>query len=211
MSQYLIFAIGFIAQILFSARLIVQWVMSERAKKVLSPTLFWQLSMAASMLLCVYGWLRDDFAIIIGQLVSYYVYIWNLKAKNFWPKIPKLFRVIFSILPLAAVLWFLININETIPKLFQQENLPMWLIIFGVIGQFTFTLRFVYQWWYCRKSGQSELPVTFWIISLAGSLMIILYALLRKDPVLILGQCTGFVVYIRNIMIGAKESHRLSE
>lgn len=204
MSQYLIFAIGFIAQILFSARLIVQWIMSEKAKKVLSPTIFWQLSMAASMLLCIYGWLRNDFAVIIGQFVSYYVYIWNLKAKGFWPRIPRPLRIIFSILPLVAVLWFMTDIQEAFSRLFQQENIPVWLIIFGVVAQFTFTFRFIYQWWYCRKSGESELPVTFWIISLTGSLLIIIYAILRKDPVLILGQCTGFVVYIRNIMIGRK-------
>ena len=50
MSQYFIIAIGLLAQLLFSARLLVQWIASERAHKVLSPTLFWQLSMAASFL-----------------------------------------------------------------------------------------------------------------------------------------------------------------
>ena len=50
------------------------------------------------------------------------------------------------------------------------------------------------------------LPPTFWIISLTGSAMIIAYAIIRKDPVLILGQATGFVVYLHNLMIGYKES-----
>lgn len=53
MSQYFIIAIGLLAQLLFSARLLVQWIASERAHKVLSPTLFWQLSMAASFC-CAY-------------------------------------------------------------------------------------------------------------------------------------------------------------
>ena len=57
MNPYLVFLIGIAAQILFSGRLLVQWIASERAKKVLSPTLFWQMSMAASFMLCVYGWL----------------------------------------------------------------------------------------------------------------------------------------------------------
>lgn len=92
MNPYLVFLIGIAAQILFSGRLLVQWIASERAKKVLSPTLFWQMSMAASFMLCVYGWLRNDFAIIAGQLISYYIYIWNLRAKKAWDTMPAVLR-----------------------------------------------------------------------------------------------------------------------
>lgn len=208
MSQYFIIAIGLLAQLLFSARLLVQWIASERAHKVLSPTLFWQLSMAASFLLCIYGWLRNDFAIILGQLISYYVYIWNLKSKGAWSKLPKGARIIFFSIPIVAVSYFFLNWSGIYTKLFQQENIPVWLIVFGVVGQFTFTLRFIYQWWYSRKAGESVLPVMFWIISLTGSAMIITYAIIRQDPVLILGQATGFVVYARNIMIGYKSSRK---
>lgn len=207
MNHYLIFGVGLLAQLLFSARLLVQWIASERAKKVLSPTLFWQLSMVASFLLCVYGWLRHDFAIILGQLISYYVYIWNLRMKGSWGKLPKAARFVFSALPLAAIAYFVVNGTDTFSRLFQQEDIPVGLIIFGVIGQCTFTLRFIYQWWYSRRVGESALPATFWIISLAGSALIITYAVIRRDPVLILGQATGFVAYLRNIMIGYKETH----
>lgn len=204
MSDYLIYAVGFIAQLLFSARLLVQWIASERARKVLSPTLFWQLSMAASFILCLYGWLRNDFAIILGQIISYYVYIWNLQAKGWWCRLPKAARVTFLCVPVAAVIYFVAGWETTFEKLFRQDNIPTGLILFGVAGQFTFTLRFIYQWYYSRRAGESLLPLTFWLISLTGSLMIISYALIRKDPVLILGQATGLVVYLRNIMIGNK-------
>ena len=206
MSQYLIFAIGLFAQLLFSARLLVQWIASERAKKVLSPLLFWQLSMVASFLLCLYGWLRYDFAIILGQLVAYYIYIWNLKSKAYWDKLPSVLRYVFLFLPVCAVSFFLINWENSFTRLFTQENIPAALIVFGVIGQFTFTLRFIYQWYYSRKAGESTLPVTFWIISLIGSAMIITYAIIRRDPVLLLGQTTGFIVYVRNIMIGCRNA-----
>ena len=199
MNPYLVFLIGIAAQILFSGRLLVQWIASERAKKVLSPTLFWQMSMAASFMLCVYGWLRNDFAIIAGQLISYYIYIWNLRAKKAW-----------DTLPVAAVCWFAIDWRETAEHLFQQENIPGWLIVFGTVGQFTFTLRFIYQWRYSARAGESLLPTTFWLISLLGSGMIIAYAIIRRDPVLILGQSTGFVVYLRNIMISRRAARRES-
>lgn len=211
MNQYLIFGVGLLAQLLFSARLLVQWIASERAKKVLSPTLFWQLSLAASFLLCLYGWLRNDFAIILGQLIAYYVYIWNLKEKGFWIKLARAIRILFLALPIIAIIYSVADWKDTIKNLFQQENIPLALIIFGVVGQFTFTLRFIYQWWYSRKAGESLLPATFWVISLTGSAMIITYAVIRLDPVLILGQATGFVVYIRNLIIGYREKRKDSE
>ena len=210
MNPYLVFLIGIAAQILFSGRLLVQWIASERAKKVLSPTLFWQMSMAASFMLCVYGWLRNDFAIIAGQLISYYIYIWNLRAKKAWDTMPAVLRAVVSYLPVAAVCWFAIDWRETAEHLFQQENIPGWLIVFGTVGQFTFTLRFIYLWRYSARAGESLLPTTFWLISLLGSGMIIAYAIIRRDPVLILGQSTGFVVYLRNIMISRRVARRES-
>ena len=210
MNPYLVFLIGIAAQILFSGRLLVQWIASERAKKVLSPTLFWQMSMAASFMLCVYGWLRNDFAIIAGQLISYYIYIWNMRAKKAWDTMPAVLRAVVSYLPVAAVCWFAIDWRETAEHLFQQENIPGWLIVFGTVGQFTFTLRFIYQWRYSARAGESLLPTTFWLISLLGSGMIIAYAIIRRDPVLILGQSTGFVVYLRNIMISRRAARRES-
>lgn len=204
MNSYLIYSIGFLAQLLFSARLLVQWIASERARRVLSPVLFWQLSMVASFLLCLYGWLRNDFAIIAGQFISYYIYIWNLKTQGAWERLAVPFRLLFQCTPVVAVLWFLQNWKETVPYLFVQEHIPLWLIVFGTVGQFTFTLRFVYQWWYSHRVGKSLLPLNFWLISLAGSSMIIVYGLIRRDPVLILGQSTGLLVYARNIYLSLK-------
>lgn len=69
------------------------------------------------------------------------------------------------------------------------------------MGQIIFTFRFIYQWWYSRKRGESLLPAGFWIISLAGSLIIVSYGIVRKDPVLILGQSVGFISYTRNLFL----------
>ena len=83
-SQWIIYGLGFLAQGFFSLRILVQWIMSEKAKKVVSPTIFWVFSIAGSYLFFVYGWLRNDFAIMFGQVISYYIYIWNLKVKGAW-------------------------------------------------------------------------------------------------------------------------------
>ena len=208
MGGYMIYIIGFLAQICFSGRLLFQWILSERAKRVVSPSIFWLLSLLGSYLLFFYGWLRDDFAIILGQLISYYIYIWNLDIKNDWQKIPRPIRYILSATPFLAIGYMFTESRAFISQFFQNEKVPLWLLIYGSLGQIVFTLRFVYQWIYSRKRHESMLPLGFWLISLSGSAIIVSYAIVRHDPVLILGQSTGLVVYLRNIWILHKAKKR---
>ena len=96
MSNWLIYTIGFIAQLLFSSRLIIQWISSEREKKVITPTLFWTLSLIASFLLFIYGYLRNDFAIMLGQALTYFIYIRNLQLQNQWKSFTGLLGFYFT-------------------------------------------------------------------------------------------------------------------
>lgn len=203
--QVFVYIIGFSAQLLFSARLLVQWIQSERVKKVLNPELFWKLSLTASFLLFVYGWLRDDFAIMLGQSLTYFIYIRNMQLQGTWKKLPRLLRIFLWIFPAIIVIYSYNNNQIDMHRLFRNENIPFWLVLWGSIGQVVFTFRFVYQWIYSESRKKSSLPMGFWILSLSGSLMILSYAVYRKDPVLFLGQSFGFVVYSRNIILGIKE------
>jgi len=201
----MIYIIGFLAQIFFAARTILQWILSERAKKVLSPSMYWILSILGSYLFFIYGWLRDDFAILLGQLISYYIYLWNLNEKGLWNKLHNIFKLLLIVTPILAIAFAINDAHLFIQNFLQNEKIPLWLIIFGSLGQIIFTLRFVYQWFYSMKRKESLLPLGFWIISLVGSAAIISYGLMRLDPVLILGQSFGFIAYIRNIVIHRKE------
>ena len=200
----MIYVIGFLAQVFFSARILFQWILSERAKKVISPAIFWQLSIVGSYLLFVYGWLRDDFAIILGQIISYYIYIWNLDKKHQWKKLPFIIRTLLLLTPVAAILYMLKDASAFVDQFFRNEKIPLWLLIYGSMGQIIFTLRFVYQWIYSKRKDESLLPIGFWVISLFGSLIIVSYAIYRRDPVLILGQSTGLIAYSRNIYLSRR-------
>ena len=200
----MIYVIGFLAQVVFSARILLQWILSERAKKVISPAIFWQLSIVGSYLLFVYGWLRDDFAIILGQIISYYIYIWNLDKKHQWKKLPFIIRTLLLLTPVAAILYMLKDASAFVDQFFRNEKIPLWLLIYGSMGQIIFTLRFVYQWIYSKRKDESLLPIGFWVISLFGSLIIVSYAIYRRDPVLILGQSTGLIAYSRNIYLSRR-------
>jgi lipid-A-disaccharide synthase-like uncharacterized protein len=200
-----VYIIGFTAQILFSARLLVQWILSEKVKKVLTPEVFWQLSLIASFLLFVYGWIRDDFAIILGQSITYFIYIRNMQLQGSWKKLSWIFRTILILIPLMIAIYFFNNNLMDFNRFFKNEDIPFKLLIWGSLGQIIFTFRFVFQWIYSERKKESSLPFVFWMLSLTGSLMILSYAVMRRDPVLFIGQLFGFTIYIRNIIIGFKK------
>ena len=81
---------------------------------------------------------------------------------------------------------------------YPRFELNFWLI-FGFIGQLMFTLRFIVQWIASEKKKESVIPVAFWYLSLAGGLIVLLYAIYRMDPVFILAYVPGNFVYLRNL------------
>ena len=204
MDNLWIFALGLAAQGLFSARMLVQWLRSEKERKVVNPTLFWVLSLAASLLFFLYGWLREDFALMLGQVIGYYVYIWNLQAKGVWGRLGGWRRpllILLAAVPVAALLRLVLDGPAVVATLFHNDAIPRWLLVFGSAGQVIFSLRFLYQAVYSARRGESLLPAGFWAISLLGAVIILTYGILRRDPVVILAQSFGLVTYIRNLML----------
>ncbi|WP_417015662.1 lipid-A-disaccharide synthase N-terminal domain-containing protein [Alistipes sp.] len=202
-----IYVIGFTAQAFFSARILIQWILSERAHRVVSPAAYWICSLVGSWLLFLYGWLRADFAIILGQLISYYVYLGNLHLKHLYRKIPRPVRIILIATPVVALCAILGETGHFVETFLHNDSVPVWLLILGSAGQAVFSLRFVYQWIYSSRHGESVLPAGFWIMSLSGSALIVLYGVIRHDPVLILGQSVGFGAYARNLILSFRNGH----
>jgi lipid-A-disaccharide synthase-like uncharacterized protein len=77
-------------------------------------------------------------------------------------------------------------------------NLDWWVAL-GFVAQLLFTLRFVVQWVASERAGRSVIPLAFWIFSIGGGVLLLVYALYRRDPVFILGQAFGVFVYSRNL------------
>jgi len=74
----------------------------------------------------------------------------------------------------------------------------IWLAV-GFIGQAVFSMRFVVQWLYSEKHKRSVIPLAFWYLSILGAIILFCYALHRRDPVFIIGQAFGLLVYSRNL------------
>lgn len=86
----------------------------------------------------------------------------------------------------------------------------MWIGI-GLLGQLMFTARFFIQWLYSEKRKKSVIPITFWYFSLAGGIILLSYAIFRKDPVFIIGQATGAFIYTRNLQLIYREKKQKSD
>jgi lipid-A-disaccharide synthase-like uncharacterized protein len=75
-----------------------------------------------------------------------------------------------------------------------------WIVI-GFMGQTMFFMRFLIQWIASEKARKSIIPTAFWYFSIAGSLILLVYAVHRRDPVFIVGQSTGSFIYLRNLYL----------
>lgn len=84
-------------------------------------------------------------------------------------------------------------------------------IILGFVGQAFFFMRFLIQWIVSEKRGESTIPIAFWYCSIGGSIILLSYAIHRQDPVFILGQSTGSIIYIRNLILISRKNKAIVE
>jgi lipid-A-disaccharide synthase-like uncharacterized protein len=106
----------------------------------------------------------------------------------------------------------LIAIGQEISAIFYDafvSKFDFWLV-FGVIAQLLFAGRFLVQWIVSEKEGKSVIPMAFWFFSIGGGLMTLTYGLVKREPVIILGQALATIIYVRNIMLIMKERRRTS-
>lgn len=80
----------------------------------------------------------------------------------------------------------------------------IWLGI-GLLGQGIFSARFLVQWLVSEKEKRSVIPVVFWYLSLLGGVTLLAYSIYKHDPVFILGQSTGVLIYTRNLLLIHRE------
>ena len=81
------------------------------------------------------------------------------------------------------------------------SNTEIIFLTIGFLGQGLFASRFIVQWIYSEKKGVSYIPIIFWYLSIFGGIGLLIYAIFRKDPVIILGQSFGIFIYLRNLYL----------
>lgn len=86
-----------------------------------------------------------------------------------------------------------------------MDTSKTWLIV-GFVGQACFSARFLVQWIASERRRRSVVPIHFWYFSVAGGALLLVYAIHRMDPVFILGQAAGLVIYARNLYLIGRQS-----
>tara|TARA_Y200000002_G_C22273917_1_gene493326 strand:- start:178 stop:474 length:297 start_codon:yes stop_codon:yes gene_type:complete len=87
------------------------------------------------------------------------------------------------------------------------SQLEVIFLIIGFVGQGLFASRFIVQWIYSEKKGESQIPIVFWYLSIFGGIGLLIYSIFRQDPVIILGQSFGLFIYLRNLFLIYKKQN----
>ena len=85
--------------------------------------------------------------------------------------------------------------------LYSLTKIEIIFLLIGFFGQGLFASRFIIQWIYSEKKGESSIPLIFWYLSIFGGIGLLIYAIFRKDPVIIVGQSFGIFIYLRNLIL----------
>ena len=195
-----VYLLGLVAMGVYGSRILIQWYLSEKHHRVESPGIYWVLSSLGAVLLYVYGWLRKDLSIIIGESLGYYVYMWNISILGLYKKVPRIVIFLQAIFPLVILALIIQDLPSFVQTFLKNEYVPMGLLLFGIAGQVTYEIRSIYQLVYSYRRKESILPLGHWVLAVIGSVMIITYGLIRHDWVLAIGQFSIFFS-IRNLMI----------
>ena len=195
-----VYLLGLVAMGVYGSRILIQWYLSEKHHRVESPGIYWVLSSLGAVLLYVYGWLRKDLSIIVGESLGYYVYMWNISVMGLYKKVPRFVPILQAIFPLVIIGLIIKDFPVFVDTFLHNEYVPLGLLLFGIAGQVTYEVRSIYQLVYSYRRHQSILPLGHWVLAVIGSLMIIVYGLIRHDWVLAVGQFSIFFS-IRNLMI----------
>ncbi len=195
-------SVGLFAQVMFSARFLVQWILSERARQSLMPVHFWYFSTAGAAALLAYAAHQRDLVIVLGQVLGLAIYLRNLELiRRGEGRQPVSWLWGFlGLAGLALAAGLAVDpVRASVPKVIDTLH-PLWTTV-GFIGQILFSGRFVVQWLFSERARRSITPVHFWYLSMIGSALLLAYAIYQRDPVIILGQGFGFVVYLRNLTL----------
>ncbi|MBN1517429.1 lipid-A-disaccharide synthase N-terminal domain-containing protein [Candidatus Sumerlaeota bacterium] len=209
---------GLAGQILFTARMLVQAWASKRAGRSVVPPEFWHLSALAGAVLMTYFYVRSDPVGVLHQAVMLGIYLRNIYLLH-REVLPRRIRrggaaIIGAVFALVSALFMLAIWREGPREVMNQPDpqsfvlpllglvVPAWPILtLGFLGAGVFSGRFIVQWLASERARRSVIPNSFWWMALAGNIMLLLYFIVRSDPIGVLGQLTGAPVYCYNLYL----------
>jgi lipid-A-disaccharide synthase len=214
-----LYPLGFVAIAFFSLRFFVQWLASERQKKSFVPPVFWKLSLIGNLLLALHALIQVQYHVSIIQACSVVLAWRNLNLYRPAASQSSIYWVIFFLF-LAALLTTLLFLAQAFlicghfdwvrtPVMpwndLPAEKLSIWWHLLGSSGLVLFASRFWIQWIQAERFQKSDLGATFWWISIAGTLISLIYFIRLNDTVHIVSFGLALIPYIRNLQLLRKE------
>lgn len=203
-------AIGFVAAIIFYGRFYLQWYTTERQGRSVVPVGFWYMSSAGSLLLFGYGVYVQSPVGTLSHCFNIFIYVRNLI--HVWRVGGTLTRrrsvivhglalaVIAVAVCLLAVTWLNVFDNARPGENAGAARTWFWIAV-GVVGQALFAGRFIVQWLTTEHRRESVIPVAFWYLSVAASILQFASFVQLQDWIFALGIATTLPIYLRNLWI----------
>jgi lipid-A-disaccharide synthase-like uncharacterized protein len=194
--------LGWVGNGCFLARSLVQWRAVEKTRSSHAPASFWLLSMAGSALAGAYAAHRGCAVLFAGFVANGVIYLRNLQIqvpaasrRTLSPRLCVLLAAMGTGILLAAG-WS--DLQRSV-----AATTSAWVAV-AMLGQGTWSSRFVLQWWHSERAGVSHFPAAFWTLSLVGNLLLLACAVHLGDAVLTAGFLPGPVMQIRNLALARR-------
>jgi lipid-A-disaccharide synthase len=205
------YPLGLLPVLFFTARFLIQWILSEKAQRSIVPTVFWKLSIAGNTLQSLHYFLQFQYPIAWLQSSNAWIAWRNLdlmkgtKGHSRSFALSLLGWISFGVIVACYVqeMVFPGAISQRrvdFANYFESPSMFLWHA-FGFGGQALFASRFWLQWRQAERSGKSELSALFWKISLSGSVMSLIYFIHIQAIISILNNGFALVPYIRNLIL----------
>jgi len=207
-----LYPLGFLATIPFTARFLLQWILSERKGKSVAPKSFWVLSLVGNIALAIHSCLQIQYIILLVQTCNAVISWRNMNllqsSATQW-KFRTVLGLFLLMVGLASILFFaqFAFSGEQIsffrnPGFFYGSTPASYFWHFiGTLGILLFTSRFWLQWWESEKQKTSLFTIHFWTLSILGAFLSVIYFLKIGDPVNAIGPACGLIPYIRNVFL----------
>lgn len=210
-----LYPLGFLSSLAFGMRFIIQWLQSEKAHKSLVPRTFWKLSLIGNVLLLLHSFIQMQYHVCIVQGWNGVISWRNLNLMQTVKPPISLHKVVgllfgaFLLISFAFALqdWLFVQHGHwfhvpTAPWQTKESiSVSIGWHILGAIGYLLFSSRFWIQWVLSEKKHQSQLPLSFWWLSLCGAFLSLAYFIRIGDSVNLIGPLIGIVPYVRNLML----------
>jgi lipid-A-disaccharide synthase-like uncharacterized protein len=189
--------LGWVGNTAFFSRFLVQWLVSERAGRSLTPRGFWWLSLLGSLALGVYALAGEHYILLLGYALNGLIYARNLGLRpDRGERREHDVRWLAALAALTLLAGALLSFHSD-----REPNLA-WLACAG-LGQAIWSTRFVVQWVASERSGESHFPRSFWWLSLVGNALLLAFTIHVGDLVLIASYVPGPIVQVRNLVLSA--------